>query len=300
MDEFNNSVMPAVVEDNGEIINYGAGGFDILELAKMAEEIEAAQRKIIAIALRSTTKKDWVRIGSGLYLQESGATKIANMFGISWGINEGYPQTVTDRDGYKSFKYRMTFKRKDCTIEAEGSRSGADEFFAGKKDETTGKHKKSPDEVDYGHVERAALTSCINNGIKRIIPGLRNVDEDELKKYGIDFSNVSGYTFKTGSQGGKDARNANDSGITCENCGAPITQKVASYAQSKFGYKLCMNCQKVGNIKQIMDEKFNNPTPAPAQQKPQTRTQKPPVNLDESRAVPVPGGYEEDYPEFLS
>lgn len=297
MDE-NMRNVPAVVEEDEALM--GLGFQDVLSMAEQAEERVDAINRIMNAAIKITNKKDWVRIGETLYLQESGAAKVASLFGVQWRINDGFPQVITDKDGYKNFKYRMTFGMGGRQIEAEGSRSGADEFFAGKKDATTGKHKKSTDEVDYGDVEKAALTSCINNGIKRLIPGLRNIDEAELEKHGINLNEISGYTFKTGSQGGKDTRNANDSGITCENCGAPITQKVASYAQSKFGYKLCMNCQKVGNIKQIMDEKFNNPTPAPAQQKPQTRTQKPPVNLDESRAVPVPGGYEEDYPEFLS
>lgn len=309
MDDYTNN-MPIVVEDE-PIFDISTSGMNPIEMAKYAEELFESQKKLIALAIKSTSKKDWVRIGDSLYLQESGATKVANLFNISWKINEGYPQIVTDKDGYKTFKYRITMWRNGSSIEAEGSRSGADDFFAGKKDKETGKHSKSPDEVNNLHVERAALTSALNNGIKRIIPGLRNIDETELKeKYGINLDEVSGYTFKTGSQGGKDTRKASESGIICEHCGKAITQKVASYAQSKFGYKLCMDCQKIPNIKGVMDEEFSkSPVPEQSQiptQKPQTRTaptQKPPVNLDESRAVPIPDDYpsadELEYPDFL-
>ena len=32
--------------------------------------------------------------------------------------------------------------------------------------------------------------------------------------------------------------------LECDNCGASITEKVASFSKSKFGVELCYNCQK--------------------------------------------------------
>ena len=92
-------------------------------------------------------------------------------------------------------------------------------------------------------MKRAAYTNCLNRGIKSILPGLRNLDTESLEKNGINLGQASGYTFKTGSKGGS-TQKAEDSGIVCEECGAPVTQKVASYSQSKFGRVLCMKCQK--------------------------------------------------------
>ena len=89
----------------------------------------------------------------------------------------------------------------------------------------------------------AAYTNCMANGIKRLIPNLRNIDIDTLARAGLDVSRIGGYTFKTGSRGGNSG-NAEESGIVCTGCGAPVTQKVASYSQGKFGTVLCMNCQK--------------------------------------------------------
>ena len=68
----------------------------------------------------------------------------------------------------------MKFSMGKQSIEAEGMRSAGDEFFAGKE------KQKSLDQIPLEDVERAAYTNCMNNGIKRIIPGLRNLDISDL------------------------------------------------------------------------------------------------------------------------
>lgn len=102
---------------------------------------------------------------------------------------------------------------------------------------------KKPDEIDERDVKMAAYTNCINNGIKRLIPNLRNIDIATLERAGLDVSRLNGYTFKDGNKGGA-SKAAEDSGLNCAKCGRPVSQKVASYAQSKFGEILCMDCQK--------------------------------------------------------
>ena len=142
-----------------------------------------------------------------------------------------------NKDGYPTYTYRMTFTLGAQQIEAEGMRSAADEFFTGRY------NKKSPDEIDMGDVKRSAYTNCLNRGIKGILPGLRNLTLADLEDSGLDVSRMNGYTFKTGSKGGKTAT-ASDSGIVCAECGAAISQKVGSYSQNKFGKLLCVDCQK--------------------------------------------------------
>ena len=115
-----------------------------------------------------------------------------------------------------------------------------EDFFA-----KQGKDKplKKPDEIDECDVKMAAYTNCLNNGIKRLIPNLRNIDVATLERAGLDASKIGGYTFKEGSKGGT-KKTAEESGLVCESCGKSVTQKVASYSQSKFGKILCMECQK--------------------------------------------------------
>lgn len=213
---------------------------NILYLAEKAEKYIVAMNRIMEAALKITCELDWVLIGGKPYLQESGATKVARLFGISIQLL-GQPQVSFDNEGYKTFTYKARFMLKDQFIECEGSRSMKDDFFAKTKNGL-----KKPDEIDERDVKMAAYTNCMNNGIKRLIPNLRNIDVATLEKAGLDSSKINGYTFKSGTKGGA-SKAAEDSGLTCEKCGAPITQKIASFSQSKFGKMLCMDCQKGAN-----------------------------------------------------
>lgn len=213
---------------------------NVLALAERADKMVNALNKIMAAAIKITTERDWCLIGGTPYLQESGAAKVARLFGISWKIHEGYPVIERDGDGYPSYTYRMTFSLGGASIEQDGSRSARDEFFAGKR---SGK-QKTVDEIDLGDVKRAAYTNCLNNGIKRILPGLRNIDVAALEQSGLRVDQIRGYTFREGSRGGARQSAPEESGIVCAACGAAISQKVASYAQSKYGRPLCMACQK--------------------------------------------------------
>lgn len=219
---------------------------NVLALAERADKMVNALNKIMAAAIRITTERDWCLIGGTPYLQESGAAKVARLFGISWKIHDGYPKTELDGDGYPSYTYRMTFTLGGASIEQDGSRSSRDEFFAGKRSDKNGNalKQKTVDEIDLGDVKRAAYTNCLNNGIKRILPGLRNIDVAALEASGLRGDQIRGYTFKEGSRGGTRQSAPEESGIVCAACGAAISQKVASYAQSKFGRPLCIPCQK--------------------------------------------------------
>lgn len=214
---------------------------NILYLAEKAEQYITAMNKIMDAALKITNELDWVLIGGTPYLQESGATKVARLFGISWKLL-GNPIVETDPQGYKTFTYKARFFLKDQFVEAEGSRSMKDEFFTGKDNPEKGKTKKTADEVDERDVKMSAYTNLINNGIKRLIPNLRNIDVETLERAKLDVSKIRGYTFKTGSKGGNIGKKE-DSGLTCSKCNAPITQAEASYSEAKYGARLCRKCQ---------------------------------------------------------
>jgi hypothetical protein len=221
-------------QDGGGLLD--ANTDNILYLAEKAEKYIAAMNRIMDAALKITNELDWVLIGGKPYLQESGATKVARLFGISIQLI-GNPTVTADAEGYKTFTYKARFMLKDQFVECEGSRSASEDFFAGKN------RNKKPDEIDERDVKMAAYTNCMNNGIKRLIPNLRNIDVATLERAGLDVSKINGYTFKDGSKGGT-GKKAEESGLVCEGCGAAVTQKVASFSQSKYGTILCMNCQK--------------------------------------------------------
>lgn len=216
---------------------------DIFEIAAKAEEYIKATKRIMEAAVGVTTELDWVLIGGKPYLQESGASKVSSLFGISIQLL-GAPTVECDREGYKTFTYNARFMFHNRFVECDGTRSMKDDFFA-----KAGKDKpiKKPDEIEERDVKRSAYTNCLNNGIKRLIPGLRNIDVTVLEKAGLDLNKIAGYTFKAGAKGGA-SKAPEDSGLNCEKCGAAISQKVASYSQSKFGKMYCMNCQKSANV----------------------------------------------------
>ena len=218
---------------------------NILYLAEKAEQYIEAMNRIMDAALKITNELDWVLIGGKPYLQESGTTKVARLFGISIQLI-GQPQVEFDADGYKTFTYKARFMLKDQFIECEGSRSMKDDCFAsaGKNKDGNPNPIKKPDAIDERDVKMAAYTNCLNNGIKRLIPNLRNIDVATLERAGLDVNKISGYTFKKGAKGGTASDSAEGSGLKCEGCGKEITQKVASYSQGKFGKMLCYDCQK--------------------------------------------------------
>lgn len=230
-----------------EMTEASGGGFlgsvdHLLMMAKRADEAIAATNKMMAAALKITTEYDWVLIGGQPYLQESGATKVANLFGVSWQLI-GAPSVIADADGYKTYTYKARFMLNNRFVECEGSRSMKEDFFA-----SNGKDKplKKPDEIVERDVQLAAYTNCINNGVKRLIPGLRNIDVKTLEESGFEVGKIRGYTFKDGSKGGA-SKKAEDSGLSCSKCGKFITQSIASFSQGKYGAMLCIECQRASD-----------------------------------------------------
>lgn len=212
---------------------------NILYLAEKAEKYIEAMNRIMDAALKITNELDWVLIGGKPYLQESGSTKVARLFGISIHLL-GQPTVEFDSEGYKTYTYKARFMLKDQFVDCEGSRGMKEDFFA-----SQGKDKplKKPDEIDDRDVKMAAYTNCLNNGIKRLIPNLRNIDTATLERAGLDVSKIAGYTFKEGSKGGA-SKAAENTGLVCAKCGKAVTQKVASYSQGKYGVILCMDHQR--------------------------------------------------------
>ena len=229
MEEVENEVM---VVDNQPSNLMEIENDNLIKMAEIADKRVTALKKIITASLSLTTELDWTIISGKPYLQESGASKIARLFGVSWSIDK--PEIIVDNKGYKTYIFKGIFTMGNQSIEAEGSRSMRDDFFS---------KNKSLDEIDERDVRMSAYTNCINNGIKRICTGLRNITMATLEEAGLDAKLIHGYVHKEGSKGGSDKK-AETSGLVCEDCGKAITQAEASYSEGKFGKRLCRACQK--------------------------------------------------------
>ena len=205
---------------------------NLLAMAEQAERRIDAINRIMSASLKITNEKDWILIAGVPYLQETGATKVARLFGIGWSIEN--PICETDTDGHFTYTYKGKFFMGGTSIEATGSRSSRDEFFTGKA------NPKAPQDIDKRDVKMSAYTNCINNGIKRILPGLRNLTVEDMAKAGLDCGKMKGYGFKGDS---KNANNVANGDFKCEHCGANITSQEASYSRANYQKELCRKCQ---------------------------------------------------------
>ena len=172
----------AVVEHESNALTLGVD--NIVELARQAKQRVAALQEIKEAALQ-VTSEDWIDEQGKPYLAVSGSEKIANLFGISWRIEE--MPIDTEESGHYTYNYKGTFTWRATNIEVIGSRSSKDPFFSRKtvwKDNERTSVEKPVTEIDRADVRKAAYTNCIGNGITRLL-GLRGMTWEQLAKAGI-------------------------------------------------------------------------------------------------------------------
>jgi hypothetical protein len=193
------------MSENEERENLPAIADDFLiQVADQAERRVDAVMKIKRVSLKVTNARDWTDQNGNPYLQVSGSEKIANLFNISWRIDE--PLYNEEPDGHFTWTYKGYFTLGGRSIEAIGTRSSKDAFFNkysyGDADEE-GKKKKTllpPSAIDKGDVKKAAMTNLFGNGITRIL-GIRNLTWDDLKEFaGITKDQVSAIQYRKGGE----------------------------------------------------------------------------------------------------
>jgi len=188
---------------NGEMVVRGedvpaiADDF-LIQVADQAEKRIDAVIKIKRVALKVTNARDWTDQNGNPYLQVSGSEKIANLFNISWRIEE--PRYEEEPDGHFTYSFKGEFSLGGRRIECEGTRSSKDTFF--NKYEWKGDEGKKvkvtlpPSAIDKGDVKKAALTNLFGNGITRIL-GIRNLTWEDIKEFaGITKDQVVSVKYK--------------------------------------------------------------------------------------------------------
>jgi hypothetical protein len=179
--------VPAIADDS------------LLRVAEMAERRIDAVIKIKQMALKVTNASDWTDQGGKPYLQVSGSEKVANLFNISWRLDE--PTVDTEPDGHFTYTMRGIFSIPGRSISAEGSRSSKDPFFKkydwvkenGKPDK---KVERPITAIDRRDVRMSALTNLLGNGITRLL-GIRNLSYDDLLAFaGIKKEDISKVDYK--------------------------------------------------------------------------------------------------------
>jgi len=175
--------VPAIADDS------------LLMIAQQAERRIDAVIKIKQIALKVTNPRDWTDQGGNPYLQVSGAEKIANLFNISWRIDE--PICETEDDGHFTFTYTGTFSVSGRSIQVSGSRSSKDPFFKKYEWVKGVKTEKPISAIDRRDVKMAAMTNLLGNGITRLL-GIRNLTYGDLEAFaGIKADQIGKVEYKS-------------------------------------------------------------------------------------------------------
>jgi hypothetical protein len=173
-------------------------------VADQAEKRIDAVMKIKRVSLKVTNPRDWTDQQGNPYLQVSGSEKIANLFNISWRIEE--PLYDEEPNGHFTWTYKGYFTLGGRSIEAIGTRSSKDAFFNKYEygeEGADGKKLKTllpPSAIDKGDVKKAALTNLFGNGITRIL-GIRNLTWEDLKEFaGITQDQVKVIQYRKGGE----------------------------------------------------------------------------------------------------
>jgi len=154
-------------------------------------------KKITLISLKMTTYRDWINEGNSPYLIESGASKIAKLWGVDFSINKVEREFLDDDLG-KYYSYtasgRAYSKVLKCAVEDIGTCSQRDKFFAF----ANGKWKL-PSETDETNIKKAAVTNLYNRLLKRLC-GLNNLTYEQLDEAGINVSKIQKVEYSKGSK----------------------------------------------------------------------------------------------------
>jgi hypothetical protein len=171
----------------------------LIHIAEQAERRIDAVIKIKQVALKVTNANDWVDQQGRPYLQASGSEKVANLFNISWRINE--PIIDEEQDGTVTYTYKGEFTLAGRSIEVEGSRSSRDEFFKKYNYDSAGK-RQGEKPLDRRDLKMAAMTNLLGNGITRLL-GIRNLTYEDLERFaGIKKDQIKGVQYKDRKNGG--------------------------------------------------------------------------------------------------
>jgi len=218
--EYQEDNIPAIADDN------------LLRVAEMAERRIDAVVKIKQMALKVTNASDWTDQGGKPYLQVSGSEKVANLFNISWRLDE--PTVDTEPDGHFTYTMRGIFSIPGRSISAEGSRSSKDPFFK-KYDWNNGvKTEKPISAIDRRDVRMASLTNLLGNGISRLL-GIRNLTYADLEAYaGIKADQIGKVDYK-GKNNGKPPINEPQKKAEVKDPAAPASEAQVKAIQTILG-----------------------------------------------------------------
>ena len=168
-----------------------------LVIAEADKRVEIL-KKVLGVAIKRTNAKDWVDQQGHPYLTASGAEKIAPLFGVRMNnLSDKREEREDDKGKYYIYTFLATFAWKGGSIEAIGTCSSRDKFFAWN---SANKEWKPMSEFDETNIKKAAYSNLMVNGITRVL-GIRNLTWDDLAPFGINPKDVAKVEYKNGHVG---------------------------------------------------------------------------------------------------
>jgi hypothetical protein len=196
MEENNGNNLPEVLE--GDLV------VQEQDVISMAERSIDRWQRVIGIALKITTHRDWVNQNGNPYLVHSGAERIARQFRVS--ITNVRKEKIWSEDE-KGERYYMWVYDGTVSIPSLGSQSAVGNCSS--RDTLYGmknKEFKPLSQIDEPSVMKAAHTNLIVNGITHML-GLRNLTWEQLEQAGIDTDKIQKVEYEAGGKGGSQEKN---------------------------------------------------------------------------------------------
>lgn len=166
-------------EESPPSVLTGAAGLTP-EMVRQVEEAVDLVPRVKAIALRATNHKDWEKFGDKAYLNESGAKKLAQLWGINLKNGGQTEKQETDHAGGVVVRYSskciasMKLKNGDVRyVEEIGESDSNDDFFRFRWQ--NGSRIELPlQERDLASIKKKSYTNAVGRAIKAIL-GYGNV-----------------------------------------------------------------------------------------------------------------------------
>jgi len=179
-------IMSAGRQDGDLMING-----DVNYVVAQAEKRVSILKKVLGVAVKRTSAYDWVDQNGKPYLTASGAEKLLPVFGISIEATSSKKTMCEDEAGtYYIYEARGTFSWAGGKIEAIGSCSSRDRFFAYSKGQL-----KAMKDVDECNIMKAAYSNLMVRGITQLL-GIRNLSWEQLAEFGIKPENAQKVEYK--------------------------------------------------------------------------------------------------------
>lgn len=182
-----------------DVATFDFGDAALERVAAEAESRVAAMKAIKKAALKLTNTRDWVIHGSGdkakPYMCASGAEKIAAIGVSVLGIRHTKDWDEDEKGRYYIYTYNGIFSIAGRSLEAIGTCTSRDQFFAVRQGEL-----KPLGEVPQDNIAKAAYSNMLVNGISRLL-GFRSVTLEELKETGLDISKLQKVEYAEGTKG---------------------------------------------------------------------------------------------------